>query len=237
MRTWPGLLTIPCHTLTCSLLGWRSVASYEVFGPSIEVSVMMPSDTSIVSTGPGSTRELQRVLIIEDDSALSSTLQAAFLGRARSVCAARSLSEAMDCLEPPPDLVLMDFALPDGTVDGLLDRLRSIRPFPLLIAMSGAASTEEAFRLAQTGVRGFLQKPFDLHQLTLVCERSLSEPPDMAEAIRQAVGKVSLETLEDRVRGTMIEEALAQSKGSRRGAAKLLDISRQLLQHIVKKGS
>jgi transcriptional regulator with PAS, ATPase and Fis domain len=33
----------------------------------------------------------------------------------------------------------------------------------------------------------------------------------------------------------MIDEALAKSRGSRRAAAKLLDISRQLLQHVLRK--
>ena len=114
-------------------------------------------------------------------------------------------------------------------------RLHGLRPFPLVIAMSGAASSEEAFRLAQKGVCAFLPKPFDLQQLGAVWERALSEPPPVEPWIRQAVGKLPLRALEDRVRETMLDEALARSRGSRKGAARLLEISRQLLQHMIKK--
>jgi DNA-binding NtrC family response regulator len=179
--------------------------------------------------------ELGRILIVEDDPALSATLHGALGPRARQVCTARSLQEAARMLEPPPDVVLMDYALPDGTVEPLLQQMRQSRPAPLVIAMSGAVSTEVAFALAQKGVRAFLQKPFDLQQLCAVCERSLSEPPQFDDALRQAVGRVPLRTLEVQVRDIMIDEALAKSRGSRRAAAKLLDISRQLLQHVLRK--
>lgn len=179
--------------------------------------------------------DMQRVLIVEDDAALSSTLRSALAGQAGQVCVARTLAEAAVWLEPAPCMALLDFQLPDGTIEPLLERLCDARPLPLIIAMSGAASTEAVFRLARRGVRGFLQKPFDLHQLAAVCRASRDQAPEVAGLAREAVGKVSLQAFESQARGAMLEEALAQCQGSRRGAARLLDVSRQLLQHMLKK--
>lgn len=182
----------------------------------------------------GVVMDVQCVLIVEDDAAFLKTLQTALAPRARQLRLARSVGEAKAQLDPAPDMVLLDFALPDGNAEALLPKLLEMRPLPAIIAMSGVASTGEAFRLAQTGVRAFLQKPFDLSDLASVWQLALTEPPDFAQPVRQAVGKVPLRAVEDTVREVMIGEALAISHGSRRRAAGLLSISRQTLQHILR---
>lgn len=62
---------------------------------------------------------------------------------------------------------------------------------------------------------------------------TLSRPPDLLPALRASAGQMPLHSLESFVRDTLVDEALAKSQGSVRGAAKLLRISRQLLQHIL----
>lgn len=177
---------------------------------------------------------VQSVLIVEDDAALAATLKAALASRARLLCVASTLAEARARLDPAPEVVVLDFALSDGTADTLLGELMEARPLPTVIAMSGVATTEDSFRLARHGVRAYLQKPFDLDSLVGAWEHALTSAPDLVPSVRQAVGKVSLHAVEDVVRGEMIDEALAMSSGSRRKAASLLRISRQTLQHILK---
>jgi transcriptional regulator with PAS, ATPase and Fis domain len=63
----------------------------------------------------------------------------------------------------------------------------------------------------------------------------MSEPPDLAPHLKSAVGLVPIKSVEQTVRSTMVSEALARGGGSRRAAARVLSISRQLLQHILRK--
>jgi transcriptional regulator with GAF, ATPase, and Fis domain len=49
------------------------------------------------------------------------------------------------------------------------------------------------------------------------------------------VGQLGLREMEDQVRRSMVEEALSRSAGSRRSAARLLNVTRQTLQHILRK--
>ncbi len=177
---------------------------------------------------------VKELLIVEDADDLRRVLAEAMASRAERIHSARTLAEARQRLaESTPDAILLDVQLPDGTVLPLLDDIRAKKPMPHLIAISGSAQPDEAFQLAQAGVRAFLKKPVDLKQLEQVWNDTLSRPPDLEPALRASVGRVPLKQLEESVRDTLVDEALAKSKGSTRGAAKL-DISRQLLQHIKK---
>lgn len=179
--------------------------------------------------------DVESVLVVEDDVTFSDTLQAVLAPRARQVRTARTVGEAKALLcDAAPDVVLLDFALPDANAEDLLPDLLQLRPLPTVIAMSGVATTEEAFRLAQTGVRAFLQKPFDVAGLELIWQQAMTEPPDMLQPARQAVGKLPLRAVEGAVRDVMLGEALAMSNGSRRRAAGLLRVSRQALQHMLR---
>lgn len=194
------------------------------------------------------------ILVVEDDLALQETLVAvlegmpwASFGSARIAGSGRkkqisvrvdragSLAEVRALEAAPYDLVLLDFVLPDGTGAEVLALLAGRGPLPIVIAISGETGPEEAFLLAQNGVRAFLRKPFGLRALQELVEKSLSDPPDPLPLVRGAVGKKPLKAIEDDVREAMVNEALARTRGSVRAAASLLGISRQMLGHILKK--
>jgi DNA-binding NarL/FixJ family response regulator len=137
-------------------------------------------------------------------------------------------------LDVDPD-ALLDLVLPDGDAFALLALLERRYPLPRIVAMSGVAGPEQSFRLAQLGVRAFLAKPFDTAALRAAVDDAVSARPDLRPHLRQVVGQRSLREVESEVRGTMLREALARG-GSRRAAARLLRISRQLVQHIIRKG-
>jgi DNA-binding NtrC family response regulator len=108
---------------------------------------------------------------------------------------------------------------------------------PVIVAMSGQASADESFRLGQWGVRAYLPKPLDLASFNATLDSVLMQPPDLEPHLRAAVGHKAIKDVENLVRETMVDEALAQATGNRRGAAKLLRISRELLQHILRRRS
>ncbi len=105
---------------------------------------------------------------------------------------------------------------------------------PVVIAMSGVAGPSESFRLAQLGVRNYLTKPLRLETLEFAINEALQSAPDLTPHVRAQVGHVPVRELERHVRRTMVDEALARADGSRRGAARLLFVSRQLLQHMLR---
>lgn len=124
--------------------------------------------------------------------------------------------------------------LPDGTGLDVLSVSSRLSPTPTVVAVSGEATPEDSFRLARAGVCCFLRKPFRLEQIRGALEEALDVVPDPLAEIRSSVGKIPIKDLEANVRRAMVSEALVRSRGSVRGAAQLLGISRQLLQHILK---
>jgi DNA-binding NtrC family response regulator len=181
---------------------------------------------------------MTRCLIVEDEDRLRCTLAEALGSRGFEVRATASIAEALAALaQGMPDLIVLDVALPDGRAHDLVEALRCRAPTPAVVAMSGAAGPDETFELAQMGVRAFLKKPIGLRELDAAVDRALSEPPELTAHVRSAVGHLPIKDVEQLVRSTMVDEALARSGGSRRAAARVLAVSRQLLQHMLRKGS
>jgi CheY-like chemotaxis protein len=142
-------------------------------------------------------------------------------------------ARALLALSPPPDLVAIDVRLPDETVFEVLDVAARRSPAPRVIAMSGQASPEEAFRLAQKGVRVYLPKPVSIGQLEEAVRVAMGEAPILEPLLSASVGHVPLREVQSEVRRVMVTEALARTEGSKSGAARLLRVSRQALQQIL----
>lgn len=176
-----------------------------------------------------------RILIVEDNASLREALESALGGRVTVESCANVQQAAVKLRALQPDVVLLDFDLPDGSALDVIRLAVERGPVPAFVAMSGVANAEQAFCLAQLGVRSYLPKPVTLAQVEQAIERAVDTGPDVTPHVRAAVGKVPLKDFERVVRETMLTEALARSDGSRRGAARLLDVSRQLLQHMLRR--
>ena len=112
-------------------------------------------------------RVVNRVLVVEDNKALLRTLQAAMSARFPEVRACRTVAEArVHVTGWTPDLVVLDFMLPDGDARAVLDLTELREPAPVVVAVSGEAGPTESFELAQRGVRAFLPKPLTLDEPT-----------------------------------------------------------------------
>jgi two-component system, response regulator RegA len=175
------------------------------------------------------------VLIVEDNDSLRAALERALAERATVESCASVQQAALKLRSLQPDVVLLDFDLPDGSALDVIRLAAERAPVPAFVAMSGVADAGQAFSLAQLGVRSYLTKPVTLEQVERALESAVGTGPDVTPHVRAAVGRVALKELERVVRETMLSEALARSEGSRRGAARLLDVSRQLLQHMLRR--
>ena len=184
-----------------------------------------------------SSRMIERVLVIEDHERLRDSLYRVLGEQYTFVECVGTVAEAREALrkQPRPDLVILDYDLPDGNGRDIMEIVSQGDAFPLVIAMSGAAKPDQAFGLAQLGVRTFLSKPLDLDRLNEAIEHARANPPDLRPQLRQLVEQRAIREVEEEVRSSMLDEALARSGGSRRGAARLLQVSRQLVQHMIRK--
>jgi DNA-binding NtrC family response regulator len=176
-----------------------------------------------------------RALVVDDDERLRRTVVECLAPWAAEVRDAGCLADAIDlAVQWHPDLLVLDFKLPDGDARDLLRRLAQHPPVPSAIAMSAYAEPEESFDLGHLGVRRYLKKPFDQASLEAALRQALT-PPDLTPHLRGAVGRVTLDEVEENVRRTMMAEALSRTQGSRRAAARLLGVSRQFVQHVMRK--
>ncbi|MEY4510200.1 MAG: hypothetical protein RLZZ450_2322 [Pseudomonadota bacterium] len=182
-------------------------------------------------------RHVATTLVVEDNLALRASLCRAVSNLLScKVVEAASVAEARDALRDwCPDLLILDVVLTDGTAFDVLALLEESSKAPAVIGISGVAGPEAAFRLAQLGIRRYVQKPIDLPGFEAAIREALEDAPDLKPYLRAAVGRIALHQLEDIVRTTMLNEALARSEGNRRGAARILQVSRQLLQHMLRR--
>lgn len=132
------------------------------------------------------------------------------------------------------DAVFLDLSLSERECLLLLERIAAQSPMPAMFVIVCSQPAHVGFRLAQLGVRAMLRTPFENQALESAWRDALGTPPDLRPLVRSSVGLVAMRKIEDQVRAEMIAEALARTHGSRRGAAAMLRISRQLLQHIVR---
>jgi hypothetical protein len=93
---------------------------------------------------------------------------------------------------------------------------------------------EESFRLHELGVRGYVSKRAPREALLREIERARTVPPNLTAFAVASVGKAPMQSVIREVRRTMLDQALGLSRGSRSGAARLLAISRQAVQQIVR---
>ena len=125
-----------------------------------------------VYTVPMDTRaNSPRVLVVEDDAALSEVV-CAFLGEEGYVCApAFSGTEALLLAERagekgrPFDLVILDLMLPGVPGEELVGRLRAAGVGAPVIVTSAKSAVTDRVGLLRLGASDYLVKPFDLDEL------------------------------------------------------------------------
>ena len=118
-----------------------------------------------------------RVLIIDREKTFRQSLSD-FMEQHRGfeVFTALSCREGMSLLGKVPfDMVLCEYRLPDGNGFEMLKDL--VRQNPKLISVLMTAHSDESLKeeVEKAGIRGFLEKPFDLKDL----EEIIPPPPPL----------------------------------------------------------
>ncbi len=106
-----------------------------------------------------------RILLVDDHEDTLSLMRMMLERRGYVVATAGSVAEAVEQAQAhPPDLLISDIGLPDGSGVDLLQRLRAGRPI-LGIALSGFGRDSDVQRSKEAGFLAHLTKPVNVQRL------------------------------------------------------------------------
>ncbi|MFQ5513383.1 MAG: sigma-54-dependent transcriptional regulator [Myxococcota bacterium] len=116
-----------------------------------------------------------RILIVDDEESIRRSVADILVDEGYEACSAGSGEEAFARLaEQPPDLVLLDIAMPGIGGLEVLEKLRHQWPDLTVVMMSGHGTIETAVRATKLGAYDFLEKPLSYDKL-LLCVRNALE--------------------------------------------------------------
>lgn len=134
------------------------------------------------------------VLLIEDDNDLANVVVASFQSAAVKISHAATRQEAIrQCVDSPPDLLILDLTLPDGDGFSLVEWLRQqpkLRALPLIVYSGREVSDNEMAKL-RLGPTEFLTKariqPQEVEELVIsMVQRLRSKHSELAHSGRSA---------------------------------------------------
>jgi DNA-binding NtrC family response regulator len=121
----------------------------------------------------------QCVLAIDDEESFLDFLKEALEGEGYNVFTVSSPLEAIWTYEERSreiDVVLLDYTLPPMWGDFVFDELQRLNPDVRVVLVTGSAEPV-AYKLFRKGLRGYLQKPFSLSDLSQTVQDALSTYP------------------------------------------------------------
>ncbi|MGH9629872.1 MAG: sigma-54-dependent transcriptional regulator [Bryobacteraceae bacterium] len=132
---------------------------------------------------------MARLLVVEDDNSVRSTVVTFLELEGYAVDAAASTREALERLrnEPYP-IVISDIYLDERTGLDILQAARSANPACAVILMTGRGTMETVMRATQGGAFDYIAKPFELDRLLDTVKRaesSLEGKPEEEEVERE----------------------------------------------------
>ncbi len=121
-----------------------------------------PATPSLPTPAPIPIKQQSQLLIVDDDTALTTHLVTEAIAWGMQATAADNLSQARKLIAHiRPDVVLLDLSFPDSTENGftlLAELATSQPPIPVLV-FTARENLSDRITAAQKGARGFLHKP------------------------------------------------------------------------------
>jgi DNA-binding NtrC family response regulator len=113
-----------------------------------------------------------RILIVDDEEVIASTLREFLQGEGFAVVSAGDLPQALAQVEAfEPEIVLCDVQLPGADGITVLNRTLQLRPETLFIMITAYATVESAVAAFQRGAHDYLMKPVLFEDLTARIDR------------------------------------------------------------------
>jgi DNA-binding NtrC family response regulator len=169
---------------------------------------------------PNASQRRGRVLIVDDEDVIASTLQEFLSGENFEVATAADACQALELAQAfEPEIALCDVQLPG--LDGLelLEKLLKIRPDTLVLMITAYATVENAVAAFHRGAHDYLMKPVIFEELLTKLDRLMNYRRVLLEnqALRRALHRpVNLETLVGNSTRMMAVKSLIRKAGPTR---------------------
>lgn len=129
---------------------------------------------------------MKAILLVEDDLTLLNELERA-LSSTYQIETADSVENALRLVSKRPfSAVISDYYLPDGSACDLARVSSRLTPRAHFIVMTAFADKDLAIECLNSGVSGFLEKPFTASALQAAVQRQLGEGPPLNHFLEEA---------------------------------------------------
>src|SRR5256885_5238104 len=125
--------------------------------------------------------ENKRILLVDDDTDVLSSMQAAFEPTGAVIETASNGNKAVELVERnQPDLVVLDMMLPGRSGFLVLEKIKARKPRnskPFVIMITGNQGARHKMYAESLGVSEYFNKPVKLDKLIATAERLLGPAP------------------------------------------------------------
>ena len=126
----------------------------------------------------------KRILLVDDDSDILTSMQAAFEPTGAVVETASNGNKAVEMVEKTqPDLVVLDMMLPGRSGFLVLEKIKARKPRnakPFVIMITGNQGARHKMYAESLGVSEYFNKPVKMDKLIATAERLLGPAPASA---------------------------------------------------------
>ena len=159
---------------------------------------------------------MRRILIVDDEVSLRSSLSRYLAGRGYEVVQAGSGEEAIRALQREKiACVLLDIGLPDQSGIDLVPRLLTLEPTLAILMLTGVADVSTAALCMQRGAFDYLAKPIELTELDGAIGRAIERRDQLLHEHR------SSDLLKDEVARLVVEVHRQQTRFEKLSVATL----------------
>jgi two-component system OmpR family response regulator len=127
------------------------------------------------------TLENKRILLVDDDSDILTSMQAAFEPTGAVIDTAKDGNKAVELVEKnQPDLVVLDMMLPGRSGFLVLEKIKARKPKnskPFVIMITGNQGGRHKMYAESLGVSEYFNKPVKLDKLIATAEKLLAPAP------------------------------------------------------------
>jgi two-component system, cell cycle sensor histidine kinase and response regulator CckA len=158
------------------------ITVYSEIGHGATFNIYLPvSDKKVYQELPMEMRLFkgsEKILLVDDEEMILDVGQAMLEKLGYRVIVAKGGQQAVEAVNStgnPIDLVVLDLIMPGMDGGKTFDRLQEIQPGMPVILSSGYSINEQASEILRRGCNGFIQKPFNITNLSKIIRKVLDE--------------------------------------------------------------
>src|SRR5256885_8082567 len=145
------------------------------------------------------TNDSRRVLVVDDEPQIVRGLKVILRDAGYQVETATTKQEALDAVSVrPPDAVVLDLVLPDGSGVDVSTEIRKWSQLPILV-LSAVGDEREKVRALDAGADDYVTKPFGKEELLARLRAVLRRSSDLAAEPAITVGDLTIDIPDRRV--------------------------------------